>query len=116
MNSKERFDFKVKNGLLKPDQDVEIIDHLANRLIEALYRPTKENRTFTPNGYALNKYNIDADEPINWGDLKANVLKENDYYLIVIDEAAPDDCPTLCEYIEKYLTAWGWDVKVITEW
>ena len=62
------------------------------------------------------QFNID-DEPINWGDLKCiEIEKLNDGYLVTIDEASPGICPTFCEYIEKYMHAWGWDVKCQTEW
>jgi len=116
MNNKEQFDFYVKNGLLKQEFDVNRVDILANKILECLYKPTVRKGLFTLDWARIKRLKIDATEPINWGDLSATVEKNEGRYIITIEEASPGECPTLCEYVEKYLTAWGWPVIVQTEW
>lgn len=120
MNNKERFDFNRKNGLTNLTE-IQVIEILVNRLIENLYKPTTTEITFRVDPFKLDEMEIDRKEPINWGDLKCiEVVKDNasakDLFIVIIDEAAPDDCKTFCNYIEKYLKAWGWNIRVITEW
>jgi len=112
---KERFDQFVELGFKKSEDDILTLTIAANSLLDALYRPTIEG-TLIDNS-RLKRYKIDKSEPVNWGGgLYATVDKEADGYLITVEEAAPDECDTLCDYVEKYLTAWGWPVKVVTEW
>lgn len=116
MNNKESFDFKVKAGLLKSDDDCEAVQVLVNTLIEALYEPVEGERQSRVDNTRSNKFAID-DEPINWGDLKCiEVTKMENHYNVLIDEAAPDACPTFCGYIERFMESWGWNVTVKTEW
>jgi hypothetical protein len=116
MNNKEHFDWLVKNGLLKPEQDTIRVELLANRLINSLYKPTIDKRLFIANRKFIDSQDIDCDEPINWGSLSATVSKKEGLYIVTIEEANPGNCPTLCEYVAGYLTAWGWPVLVETEW
>ncbi len=118
MNNKQRFDFFQKQGLFIHVSDIDRITTLVNRLIVALYIPCqKDDIEFKLDSKRIKYFKIDQ-EPINWGDLKCNEVKKFDdgSYLVVIDEASPDGCPTFCSYIEKYMTSWGWSVKVETEW
>lgn len=57
------------------------------------------------------------DEPINWGDLSGAVERDKGAWIVCLEEAAPDDCPLLCQYIAGWLLKWGWaNVVVETEW
>lgn len=120
MNSKERFDFmteKLPEVYKQVAEDV--IQELVNTLIAALYIPVIEKRRFEKlDENRIKHFEIDDTEPINWGDLKCNEVKkfEDGTYLVTIDEASPNDCPTFCEYIEKYMKSNGWEVRVVTEW
>jgi hypothetical protein len=118
MNSKQRYDFNVSNGLVAPGIEETIIRDLAQSLIQALYRPSKDDGILKVDPSRIIQLCPGADdEPINWGSLSATVTKqENGTYLICIDEAAPDDCPCLCNYIAEHMDAWGWAVDVITQW
>lgn len=120
MNNREQFDFYIKNGLLSPEMDVPRVQLLANKLLESLYKPKKptKERTwlFVPDWYRIKMEGIDRTEPINWGGLKATIDKREGLYIVTIDEASPGECQTLCEFVEKYLTSWGWPVMVETEW
>ncbi len=63
----------------------------------------------------LHPDDLPLEEPINWGDLKCNEVKQT--ILVTIDEAAPD-CSYLQQYIyrklkEKYPDK---DFEVHTEW
>jgi len=109
----KRYDFISNGGF-----DEVHITELGNRLIAALYAPTLDKRHFSPNDALLAQYGIAPNEPINWGDLKIIGADETpDGWRIEIDEAAPEQCPTLCAYIAKYLTAWGAKIDdVITSW
>lgn len=57
-------------------------------------------------------------DAINWGDLKCSIVKAlaDGRFIVVIDEASPDACPTLCDYIQRHLKMNGWDCEVETEW
>jgi hypothetical protein len=117
MNNKEQFDFCIKIGLLNQDSDVERVKLLADRLLESLYKPcVTDYGQFMPDHQRIKKLGIDKNEPINWGDLSSSVEKKGDCYIVTIEEASPGDCPSLCDYIEKYLKAWGWNAEVKTEW
>ena len=110
---KERFDLITDNGFTV--SDCEVVKNMVNKLIEALYIPDKEHE-FVTDPLRLEKFGIEK-EPINWGDLKCfEVIKGKNAYVSIIDEAAPEECPTFCEYITKYMELWGWTVEVITEW
>lgn len=116
MNNKEQFDFYVKSGILKADQDVVRVESLANRLLDILYKPDISRSLFIPNWQLIEAEGIDSDEPINWGDLSATVCKREGLFIVTIEEASPGECQTLCDYVEKYLSAWGWPVIIKTEW
>lgn len=114
MKHKELFEIVRKAGGPTPE---EAITALINRLIEALYYPTDNDYMFRVDKDRLKKYDIDESEPINWGDLKCSEVKaDGGLYTVTIDEASPGACPTLCEYIEKYMASRGWNVKCETEW
>ncbi|MEW6096245.1 MAG: hypothetical protein AB1567_06940 [bacterium] len=98
--------------------ETKIIEGLVNRLLENLYIPIRDKKAvaFIVDKKKLEKYGLD-NEDINWGDLSVEeVIKvDEDRFIVKIQEAGPD-CPNLCEYIEGYMFAWGWDVKVETNW
>lgn len=118
MNNKEQFDFYYKvHGLTGKEYTPEArIKLLADTLLLMLYSPILTEGLWRPNWSTVEIMGIDKSEPVNWTDFKSSVEDKNGYYLVTIDEAAPHKCPTLCAYIEKYLTAWGWNVRVETEW
>lgn len=119
MNSKERFDFYVKSGLRKQDEDLKRVEVLVDVLIQSLYKPVEGFDGITQtDSVRLKEFGIDDGEPINWGDLKCCEAKkfEDGSYLIIIEEAQPKDCPTLCEYIENFMRSYGWECRVETEW
>jgi hypothetical protein len=108
----------VTNGIFKQEQDAEKITALVNKLLNALYVPSLSGKMFSVDYERLNLFEIDyPHESVNWGDLKCReVNKTVDGYEVVIDEASPAGCTTLCAYIEKYMQAYGWDIKVRMEW
>lgn len=104
----------LDRGRLVPvEVQCEHVRRAANRLIERLYTPDSVG------GWARGTYPEPqiAREPINWGDLNADVAMMADgTFLVTVEEAPPDACPELCAYIERWLTAWGWPCRVVTEW
>lgn len=101
---------------------VSITDYVqtaVNELLDSLYIHTLE-RPHCRDAMRIKYYGIDDNEPINWGDLKCcevvEVLDEEYQFIITIDEASPNECPTLCEFIRKHMQAYGWNVIVKTEW
>lgn len=122
-NHKQNFDFLVKNKIRKQEDDVKVVERLVNLLLQNLFRPCEDERaehgcTFSADAEKLKKYGLDK-EPINWGDLKVcEVIKDRDSetYIVSIEEASPDGCPALCEYVEKFMELWGWNVNCKTEW
>ena len=122
MNNKQQFDFYVANGVLTATTPEIRIQSLINVLIEALYIPIADYKGLTKvDPQRIKHFGIDDREPINWGDLKCNEvvkLHENSFYewKAIVDEAAPGECESLCDYIQHHLQSWGWDVLVETEW
>lgn len=121
MNSKEQYEFIKKTVGVeyykKTEED--FVRDLVNELIGALYIPIKEYDRITKADHKrIKHFGIKDGEPINWGNLKCNEVKkfEDGSFLVVIDEAAPKNCLTFCEYIETYMRSYGWDVRVETEW
>lgn len=119
MNNRQHFEF-IKNTL-GDKWEVTAEDRvmsLVNILIDALYIPVDNGRTVTIDKIRIEHFGIDFSEPINWGDLKCNeALQFSDgTFLVTIYEASPNDCPTLCEYIEEFMASNGWIVKAETEW
>ena len=121
MNSKEQYEFIKKivgvEHYKKTEED--FVQDLVNDLINALYIPIKGwNRITKADHKRIKHFGIEDGEPINWGALKCNEVKKFDdgSFLVVIDEAAPNDCQSFCEYIETYMRSYGWDVRVETEW
>ena len=92
--------------------------HLAiDWLLVRLYRPDVEI------GCVLDRdavRHIDPqilDEPINWGDLSADVERAEDGWTVTLEEAADGHCPALCAYIKSWLERWGWKpVMIQTTW
>ena len=115
--TRERFLFYKNAGINSVGTEQEHVEMLANKLIDSLYKPSDEGAQFIMDTERIGKYCPGANvEPINWGDLSATVINADDLFIITIEEAAEDGCPSLCEYIHDYLTAWGWNVEVKTEW
>lgn len=127
---KKTFDFKM--GYLPDEMKYtaeEALKNITNRLLDNLYVPNKEytyrdneiTNCWITDSKKIKDLRLDG-EPINWGDLKCCDVEyiesgsDGAHYRITIDEAMPDACPMLCEYISRYLTAWGWNVDVVTEW
>jgi len=114
MNHKERYELFSKNGAPTPPEE-EVIATIVNRLIDSLYKPD-EQYLFVTDKKRIAEFGIDK-EPINFGNLKVSeVHKQGDSWKVVIEEASPSDCPSFCAYIEKLMSAWGWNVIVETEW
>lgn len=112
MNNYTHFQFLKKSGFTQTEEE-----HLrlsTNDLLQCLYKPSKNG--FMPDWAKIKRCKIDSGEPINWADLSSSVEKKGDCLLITIEEASPDSCPTLCDYIDRWLTEWGWCVEVETEW
>ncbi len=116
MNNKEHFDMLVGMGVLTSDLAESRVRVLAERLLSALKIPDEE-------GMALDKariehFGIDINECVNWASMNVGDIKElvDGTFLIWVDEACPDTCPTLCAYVEKYMTFLGWQVSVRTMW
>jgi hypothetical protein len=120
MNNREHFEF-LENALEgKFTQTKEgRVELLVNMLIDALYIPTIGEHTRIPDKQRIKFFDIDFSEPVNWGGgLHCCEVKEfaDGSFLVTLEEASPNDCQTLCEYIEKYMNSYGWTVRVETEW
>lgn len=113
MNHRERHEFNSQLPTYTLTTE-EAIKRDADDLISALYIPTKDRWILDYS--RLKKFGIDENEPVNWGDLSSSVEKLGEIYIVTLEEAAPDGCVTLCDYIASYLTAFGWNVRVVTEW
>lgn len=95
----------------------ERVQALVQTLIAALYIPCEGPRLRKVDTARLEHFGIDGAEPVNWGSLRCLEVDEADgFFEVTVEEAAPDSCPTLCGYIERYAAEAGWKVRVATEW
>jgi hypothetical protein len=97
-----------------------LIEAEVDRLLAALYIPvvTDDGRLI----YQRDPVRCDIfgleDELINWGDLKCAQVDAfaDGRYRVIIEEASPSECPTLCNYVSHHLRPNGWTCEVSTEW
>jgi hypothetical protein len=115
MKAKERYE--MLKGISPNRREEEFIRDLVDNLLLALFIPTQDNLR-TLDHVRLEKFNIDFNEPANWasiGCLEVRMFRE--ITEITIDEACPNECPTLCRYIEDFLGFQGYsNILVKTEW
>ena len=115
---KIKFDEYLKAGIYKQEDDIAVIKRLITTLINNLYKVDQEHILYL-DLERCHDYKVDDQEPVNWADLSVvEVIKDRDSnnYLVTIEEAAPDACPSLCSYITTYMKLWGWNCEVKTEW
>lgn len=119
MNHREKIKFQQEKLGLKIT-DEQAIERVVNILIDALYIPVEGFGGVTKvDPERIKHFGIeDKYEAINWGDLNCDEVQKlaNGSFIITIDEAAPDSCPTFCDYIQKHMKSYGWEVIVKTEW
>lgn len=96
-----------------------VIRRNANWLLEHLYVPRYVPRAdigACVSNEALRKAGIEG-EPVNWGDLGVSVKKRGRVWVVELEEASAEQCPTLCEYVRGWLEKWGWpNVAVEMKW
>lgn len=116
MNHREKYEQQIKRGLqMHPRED--IIQTIVNGLIDSMYLPVEGYNGITKRDPERCKLFGIEEEPMNWGDLKCYAVEaKGEEWIVSIDEAAPNECPTFCAYIEKYMLSYGWPVQVETEW
>ena len=115
--TKKSFD-RMKDAGVRGLDACEVIANTANRLLDSLSIFNIYGGLFQRDPLRCKQYDI-GEEPINWGDLKcAEVIHAtgNTPFIVVIEECAPNECPTLCSFIESGLKSMGWNVEVRTEW
>ena len=89
------------------------IEACADWLISRCYKPAERGVVFDCNAQTK----AFAEEPINWGDLRATAARLGNVWVVTLEEAAPGQCPALCEYIQTWLERWGWTPVIVeTEW
>ena len=118
MNPKEHFKFLTECKIYKVKDEDEFTRSYVSFLLQSLYKPYEGEEIFKLDLFRLRHFKINHTEPINWGSLRCVEAKKfaDGTFLVTIDECAPDACPTLCEYIEKYMRSYGFEVRVVTEW
>ena len=94
-------------------EETEVICRNTDWLLARLYEPDAET-----GAHASPLENGMRDEAINWGDLSCSDVRQftDGRWQIVLEEASPGQCPSLCEYVRHWLTKWGWEVEVATRW
>ncbi len=114
MTTKAQYYFLLEKGIPTPTPE-DIIRTRANRLIESLYKPDGDN--FIVDTARLQMFGI-KDKGINWNNLAVTEIHKDERgkYVVILYEAGPEQCPTLCAYIEQHMSAWGWEIEVKTEW
>jgi hypothetical protein len=115
MNDRERFEKYEKIGVQRFQTKLGRVKSICEQLLHCLYKPDND-LMFVADLHKIAESGISLSEPINWGGLNISVVRIRDKFIITLDEASPEECPTLCAYFEDHLTSWGWDVEVKTEW
>ena len=97
----------------------EMIDKEVDRLLAALYIPvvSEDGRLiYQRDPVRCELFGIE-DESINWGDLNCAQVDAfaDGRYRVIIEEASPGGCPTLCGYVDHHLRLIGWTCEVSTE-
>ncbi len=115
MNTKAQYYLSLEKGLTRLTAE-DLIRIIIKRLIESLYKPDIEYGLIV-DFERLQMFGI-KDKGINWYNLSVNEIHkdERDRYVVILYEAGPEQCPTLCSYIEQHMAAWGWEITVKTEW
>lgn len=119
MNDRQRVGFYMENGFYNNTTIEGVIEIRVNILLRALYVPVEGHNYLTKTDTRrIQEFGIDDSEPINWGDLKCCGVERvhGGSFLVTIEEASPGSCQSLCDYIERFMKSWGWDVTVETEW
>lgn len=119
MNGPERLEHLRLCGIETTAE--EMIDKEVDRLLAALYIPvvTEDGRLiYQRDPERCEHFEVSENEAINWGDLKcAQVDAFTDgRYRVIIEEASPGGCPTLCGYVAHHLRLNGWTCEVSTDW
>lgn len=114
MNNKQHYDFLAAKGFQHKSKS-EHVSELASAILDYLYLPDLSKMRVFDRERAM-KFKIDLQELANWASLSASCDEEPTGLVVTISEASPNECPTLCDYVRRYLAAWGWDVEVETEW
>lgn len=107
----------AKAGMQRNDEDM--VRDLVNTLLMALYKPILcDAAIIRADESRMQELGVASNEPLNAADLSCADVKEykDGSFEVTIEEASPDACPTLCQYIERYMDSWGWKVTVRTEW
>lgn len=117
MNNRQQFE-RLKSAGLTTQTAEERVKLLVSMLLDALFIPVEhESALIKADPKRLEYFGINQNEPINFGDLKCvGVEEKNGVFEVTVDEAAPNECPSLCEYIERHMAFYGWPVEVFTEW
>lgn len=115
MTLRERYELNQSVGIKTELKD--FLKVIADSLLDALYIPNYQGVANKLDHNRLKHFEIDKTEPVNWGaSLSSSVEINGDEITILIEEASPDSCPTLCAYIESHIREYGWEVTVKTEW
>jgi len=119
MNTKAHFEFTAgeKNEFL-----ADMMNCHLNSICDSFYYCTRSGERKL-NKELIKMLGVDVDEPVNWGGgISASVdaerlKKDHNNIVVIIEEASPESCPTLCGYFADVLTGMGFSsVEVITEW
>ena len=94
MNNKEHFDLLVKSGV-KNLEPTERVRSLVTFLLDSLQKPDLKHVTILDQSRVV-MFGLDDSEPVNWASLNVSqVVPFEDYFLVDIEEAAPDACPVV---------------------
>jgi len=97
------------------------IQRNADWLVSRLYSPNAKSGSRLAATTTLRALKIDGairGESINWGNLACTEVEQfaDGRWRVVLEEAAVGACPALCAYVYEWLTKWGWNVQVETDW
>ena len=118
MNTREHMECVFRGN---PEMPVALLNNILRDICSSFYYYDRAGvRHFDKE--LVKSLGVNTDEPVNWGGgidavVDGDTIEDFDNISIIIDEAAPNGCPTLCGYFQEVLIGLGFkSVEVVTEW
>jgi len=110
----KRSDFlkHVKEGRFTKDQDIHVLEKAVDILLMGLFIPDQA-RVYYLDPVRTKEFEVDEEDKAVWGALSCfSVVNDNLVYKITLTPGVPGKCTSLCDYIHRFVLAFGWQNEV----
>ena len=119
MNAMQQVEeYLQSNNTIRLHAHKQKITELINELLDGLYIPIDNNPRGIRDRNLLRELGIFETEPINWAKLyikEVSHVKDN-FYLVFINNALPNQCPTFSSYLRNKMEEAGYFVDITLNW